>query len=74
MDMEDDDKIRTKMRDELWASKVLPKFREAKMSEVHIDAANRMFNAGFESGWESHKAHLVKQFVVENQKQKVHLA
>jgi len=74
MDMENDEKFRSKMCDELWRSQVLPKFREAAMSDVQTDAARKMFNAGFESGWESHKAHLTKQFIVENQKQKVHLA
>lgn len=72
--MENDEKIRNKMRDEMWRSQVLPKFREAAMSDAQIDAAMKMFNAGFESGWDSHKAHLLTQFIVENQKQKVHLA
>lgn len=74
MDMENDEKFRNKMRDELWRSQVLPKFRKAAMSDAQTSAAMNMFNAGFESGWESHKAHLTKQFIVENQKQKVNLA
>lgn len=74
MDMENDEKVRDKMRDELWRSQVLPKFREAGMSAPQIDAAMKMFYAGFESGWDSHEAHLTKQFIVKNQKQKVHLA
>jgi hypothetical protein len=74
MDMENDEKIRDKMRDDLWRSQVLPKFRKTSLSDMQIDTAMKMFNAGFETGWESHKAHLVKQFIVENQKQKVHLA
>jgi hypothetical protein len=74
MDMENDEKVRGKMRDELWRSQVLPKFRQAALSAPQIDAAMKMFNAGFESGWEAHKAHLTKQFIVENQRQKVNLA
>lgn len=74
MDMENDEKFRNKMRDELWRTHLLPKFREAAMSDAQTDAAMKMFNAGFENGWESHKAHLTKQFIVENQKKKVHLA
>lgn len=73
MNIENDEKYRNHMRDDLWRDQVLPKFREAAMSEVQTEAAKRMFNAGFESGWESHKAHLVKQFVAENSKQKVQL-
>lgn len=74
MGMENDDRFRDSMCDDLWRDQVLPRFRQAGMSAPQIDAARKMFRSGFESGWDSHKAHLVKQFVAENQKQKVHLA
>jgi hypothetical protein len=74
MDLNNDDAIRDKMVAELWVTQVLPKFTAAGLGAPQINAAKKMFIAGFEAGWESHKAHLVKQFIAENQKQKVHLA
>lgn len=74
MDMANDEEVRDRMRDQMWTGQVLPRFREAGMADVHVDAAMRMFNAGFETGWECHKGFLVKNFIAETQRRKVHLA
>jgi hypothetical protein len=74
MGMDKDELFRDSACDELWRTQVLPRFRQAAMSAPQIDAARKMFRAGFESGWDSHQAHLTKQFIAEHQKKKVHLA
>jgi hypothetical protein len=72
--MDNDDHLRDDIRARAWNEELLPKFRKAGLNAQQIDAANSMFTAGFETGWETHKAHLLKQYIAENQKQKVHLA
>lgn len=72
--MMDEEKAKNEQRDRLWHSQVLPKFTNAGLVEAQIHAAKNMFYAGFDAGWDSHRAMLLKEFIAENQKQKVHLA
>jgi hypothetical protein len=65
---------RNRQRSEMWRKQVLPKFVEAGLGDAQTDAAKKMFYAGFEAGWDSHRAALMKEFIQENQKQKVNLA
>jgi hypothetical protein len=72
--MNNEDRFRNESCQKIWAAQVLPKFREAGLSAEQIDAAQKMFRAGFDAGWESLKAFQMQEFIRENQKQKVHLA
>jgi hypothetical protein len=68
------DRAREEQRDKLWRTQCVPKFAEAGLLPEQIDAARKTFCAGFDAGWESYQAFLMSEFILDNQKQKVHLA
>jgi hypothetical protein len=68
------DRAREEQRDKLWRTQCVPKFAGAGLTTEQIDAARKTFCAGFDAGWESHQVFLMSEFVLANQKQKVHLA
>lgn len=68
------DQARAEQRDKLWQTQCLPRFANAGLTAQQIEAAKHMFCSGFDSGWESHQAFLMSEFILDNQKKKVHLA
>lgn len=68
------DAARKEQRDKLWRTQCLPKFANAGLTVQQIEAAKNTFCAGFDAGWESHHAFLMSEFILDNQKKKVHLA
>lgn len=68
------DEARVEQREKLWQTQCLPRFSKAGLTAQQIEAAKTVFCSAFDSGWESHQAFLMSEFIRENQKQKVHLA
>jgi hypothetical protein len=68
------DLAREEQRDKLWRTQCLPEFARGGITQQQIEPAKAMFCAGFDAGWHSHQAFLLKEFIRENKTQKVHLA
>lgn len=68
------DRAREEQREKLWKTQCAPKFSNGGLNDKQIEVAKRTFCAGFDAGWESHQAFLMSEFILENQKKKVHLA
>jgi hypothetical protein len=68
------DRAREEQREELWRTQCAPRFSNAGLSPQQIEVAKSTFCAGFDAGWESHQAFLMTEFILDNQKKKVHLA
>ena len=68
------DRARDAQREKLWQTQCLPKFANAGLTAQQIEVAKRTFFAGFDAGWESHQAFLMNEYILDNQKNKVHLA
>lgn len=68
------DAAREDARNKLWRTQCAPKFANAGLTAKQIEVARATFCAGFDSGWESHQAFLMSEFILDNQKKTVHRA